>query len=165
MPELVQNDGGISSITVQDIVHGESEAAGKLRKSLLFAIQEPGGVVTVPGGYYHATLSLTDNCIGVGGIGESKGVHYLVAIDDLETVKAMSDHEVEGKVGGGPLSASSGRTALHTAAYHGNLRMVRHFVEERGLSCEVVDQRGKSPADWAKERQHSDVFAYLATKR
>ena len=58
-------------------------------------------------------------------------------------------------------SPGVGSTALDLAAYGGQLRIVRFYVEECGMDPDIRDNENASPLLWAFNRGHEDVAAYL----
>jgi ankyrin repeat protein len=52
---------------------------------------------------------------------------------------------------------------LHEAAANGDLPMVKLLVE-RESDLEARDDDGKSPLDYAIERKHDEVAAYLRSR-
>ncbi len=77
---------------------------------------------------------------------------------DYETVKLLLDRGADVLERQG-----EGDTALHEAAASGNLEMVKLLVE-RESDLEARDDEGKSPLDYAVERKHDEVAAYLRSK-
>jgi hypothetical protein len=85
---------------------------------------------------------------------------FLVAMltADYETVKLLLDR------GADVLERQAeGDTALHEAAASGDLPLVQLLVE-RESDLEARDDNGKSPLDYAIERKHDEVAAYLRAK-
>jgi len=85
---------------------------------------------------------------------------FLVAMltSDYETVKLLLDR------GADVLERQAeGDTALHEAAANGDLPMVKLLVEHQS-DLEARDDDGKSPLDYAVERKHDEVAAYLRSK-
>lgn len=85
---------------------------------------------------------------------------FLVAMltSDYETVKLLLDRGADVLERQG-----EGDTALHEAAANGDMPMVKLLVE-RESDLEARDDEGKSPLDYAVERKHDEVAAYLRSK-
>jgi ankyrin repeat protein len=85
---------------------------------------------------------------------------FLVAMltSDYETVKLLLDRGADVLERQG-----EGDTALHEAAANGDMPMVKLLLE-RESDLEARDDEGKSPLDYAVERKHDEVAAYLRSK-
>ena len=85
---------------------------------------------------------------------------FLVAMltSDYETVKLFLDRGADVLERQG-----EGDTALHEAAANGDMPMVKLLIE-RESDLEARDNEGKSPLDYAVERKHDEVAAYLRSK-
>jgi uncharacterized protein len=57
---------------------------------------------------------------------------------------------------------SAGFTPLHQAAANGNEALV-HLLLDHGAHCDCLCDKGKSPADYARERGHAGLAELLAT--
>ncbi len=59
----------------------------------------------------------------------------------------------------------SGGCPLRSAAASGKIAVVKVLLEDPEVDVSVRDERGMSPADWARLNNHSDVVALLQTRR
>lgn len=55
----------------------------------------------------------------------------------------------------------AGLTALHYAALHGNLSMVRDLVEKYKMDHQILTVLGKEPVYYASQRNHFEIVKYL----
>jgi len=55
----------------------------------------------------------------------------------------------------------TGRTLLHYLAAQGDLEKVKMLIQDHRAETQPVDQDGKTPLDYAKDREHQDVVDYL----
>lgn len=78
-----------------------------------------------------------------------------------EAVDAGADPEPAVRLGFAVSAPAGGRTALHAAAWAGDLGLVRRLVE-LGADPAARDARfGTRPLDWARHAHHPDVVTYL----
>jgi hypothetical protein len=140
-----------------------------------YAIQNAGDVVLTPRGYYHKTINITDWCLGVGGIGESPGKHYEVAIGDLDALRNLKKGRCNdaansaGSDGGNDddldasldVKTNNGKTIRNTACYHNRQDIIRWIVANKPGLVSVEDHGGRTPRDIARERGFCDVVAML----
>jgi hypothetical protein len=78
-----------------------------------------------------------------------------------EAVEAGASPELAAGLGFGVSAPHQGRTALHTAAWNGDLPLVRRLVE-LGADLDARDSAyGGRPVDWAAHAQQPDVVSVL----
>ena len=58
-----------------------------------------------------------------------------------------------------------GRNALHCAAWGGQLRVLRYFIEEKGCNPASQDIRGATPLHYAAAGKHLDIVRYLVAEQ
>ena len=79
-----------------------------------------------------------------------------------EAVEAGADPELAVRLGFDVSGRHEGQTALHTAAWNGDLDLVRRLVS-LGADLDARDGRFDGrPVDWAGHAQHPDVVSFLA---
>jgi uncharacterized protein len=78
--------------------------------------------------------------------------------EDLRTVQALLDH-------GAPVDAGveGGATALHSAAFNGNVAIVEVLLA-RGANPNAARDDAKTPLDLAREQGHEDVVQLAASR-
>jgi Ankyrin repeat len=117
------------------------------------------------------TLSPVDGLVAAVLAGDSGAVDPAVLPAALaarpglvaEAVDAGAGPELAVRLGFAVSAPAGGRTALHAAAWNGDVAAVRRLVE-LGADLEARDRRfGGRPLDWARHAQHADVAAYLET--
>ena len=82
---------------------------------------------------------------------------YACMAGQSETAQVLLDDGVD--INAGP---NRGATALHEAAYQGNLTMVRYLLSN-GADKSLTDKQWNStPAQWAAWNDHADVAAECA---
>ena len=80
-----------------------------------------------------------------------------------EAVEAGADPGLAVRLGFDVSGRHEGQTALHTAAWNGDLDLVRRLVS-LGADLDARDGRfGGRPVDWAGHAQHPDVVSFLRT--
>ena len=78
-----------------------------------------------------------------------------------EAVEAGADPGLAVRLGFDVSARHDGQTALHTAAWNGDLDLVRRLVS-LGADLDARDGRfGGRPVDWAGHAQHPDVVSFL----
>ncbi|HEY6746541.1 MAG TPA: ankyrin repeat domain-containing protein [Mycobacteriales bacterium] len=80
-----------------------------------------------------------------------------------EAVDAGADPGPAVALGFDVSAPAGGQTALHTAAWNGDLAVVRRLVELRADVTARDAHFGTRPVDWARHGRHADVVAYLET--
>ena len=95
---------------------------------------------------------------GHGGVSSIWGSRLwnLAALGKLDELRAIKDK-------GGSLSSTDidRRTALHAAAEHGKIEVVRFLVEEGGLDVNQIDKWNVTPLAAAEARGFREVSSYL----
>jgi len=83
--------------------------------------------------------------------GAAGGDRFLLAA--LCLINAGADPNYAGKF--------TGRTLLHYLAAQGDLERVKMLIQDHRAETQPMDQDGKTPLDYAKERGHQDVVDFL----
>jgi hypothetical protein len=141
--------------------------------AITVCVQQPGELVYVPKGWWHATYSFPDDssqdscAIGIGGSGESPGLHYYVTMGDLDglkrSAKELSDAS-DGKLSELDVLRSSvessGKTLLHVAASTGQLETLTWLLE-KGLAVDTKDLLRADALFWAVRLNQADCARVL----
>jgi hypothetical protein len=99
----------------------------KERTGVTVCLQTPGDIIYVPAGYWHATSNISrvesgdSPIIGVGGMGPSPGLQWVVSEGNLDGLKAITYTDPDLLFG----STRTGKTLMHTACYHGHLHIAQ----------------------------------------
>jgi hypothetical protein len=94
-------------------------------EDIVVCLQMPGDIIYVPPGHWHATSNITSieseqtPIIGVGGMGPSPGLQWVVSEGDLDSLMAVTDRNLLCE------TTRTGKTLMHTACYHGHLHIAQ----------------------------------------
>ena len=93
--------------------------------------------------------------IDVKNLSGATPIFYACENGHLEMVKLLHKHGADLNV-----KTRCNRTLFHAACYDGYIDIVKFLLEEK-VDFEIEDCDGKTPMDFAKEKNHIEIFELL----